>query len=263
MSDNFHTPWEDGVTRYRQADMNVPISDLDRALSYTKNVLIWCEGSFSYTKAASGELSWDDDIKIGFLDEYGDGIINKIAPSSVTLASNQLIFVDLVDTNGVYIEMEVASIPSGETQTFGDYDRCVLALKADNDELYYVNLKPTFLSVESKPYDVGGAYVGAPTSGEIIMRYPFPRTVVFSAGLTDSQAVCGTPATDDTYTLSIKKDGVEVGTMLFYTGEYTGNFTMASQTTFVAGEVMTIVPPVTDDSTISDIGFAVVGERSS
>lgn len=37
---------------------------------------------------------------------------------------------------------------------------------------------------------------------------------------------------------------------------------MASQTTFAAGEIMTIVPPVTDDSTLADFGFTIVGERS-
>jgi len=114
----------------------------------------------------------------------------------------------------------------------------------------------------SNPYDVGASYPGAPTSSATLLRYPFPRAVTFPAAFANSRCICGTPATA-TATFSIKKNGVQVGTMVFPTGSpnNVGYFTMASPTTFNAGDVMTVVAPFAPDASLADIGFGLAGTR--
>jgi len=112
------------------------------------------------------------------------------------------------------------------------------------------------------PYDVGASYPGSPTASAVLMRYPFPRAVVFPAGLIGSCGTADTGATA-TATFSIRKNGSQVGTMVFNTGSpnNVASFTMASETTFSAGDVLTVVAPASPDATLADIGFGLAGTR--
>ncbi|HMU15805.1 MAG TPA: hypothetical protein PKC95_00040 [Thauera aminoaromatica] len=110
------------------------------------------------------------------------------------------------------------------------------------------------------PYDVGASYPGAPTASVVLMRYPFPRQVIFPSGLTNSRGVAGTAATAQT-DFDIKKNGSSVGTMRFAAAGTTATFIMASQTTFAAGDVLTVVAPGSPDATLADIGFGLAGTR--
>lgn len=262
MSDNFHTPWQDAVTQYKQADMNAPMSELDKALSFLKNIMVWCEGDVSYTPAASGELSWDGEIKLAYMDEYGNTILNRVTASNVTLLDNQFAYVTLSGTNNAAVTMQTATLSGEGTCNFGDNETVVMAIKAANDDLYYVNLRPSATYVTQPPYDVGGTFSGQPEAGQIILRYPMPRPVTFPAGLTLSQGVLGTAASDGTQAVfSLKKDGAQFGTMTFNTGETTAAFAAASATSFAAGNVLTVVSPDPADSTLEDVGFSVVAIR--
>jgi len=117
-------------------------------------------------------------------------------------------------------------------------------------------------AVTADPYDVGASLVGIPGASAVLMRYPFPRQVIFPAGLTGSRGVCATPATA-TATFLIKKNGSNVGTMVFATGSpnNVASFTMGSQTTFAAGDILTVVAPASPDATLADIGFGLAGTR--
>jgi hypothetical protein len=124
---------------------------------------------------------------------------------------------------------------------------------------------PTFRAITqgdlpAQPYDVGGSYAGVPTASLVLARYPFPRTVVFPAGLTNSQGVAGTAATAQT-DFDIKKNGSSVGTMRFAAAGTTASFIMASQTSFAAGDILTLVAPASPDATLANIGFALAGTR--
>lgn len=44
MSTHYHTPWEDGVTEYKEVDMNAPLGELDQAIDDIrgpKNMTSW------------------------------------------------------------------------------------------------------------------------------------------------------------------------------------------------------------------------------
>lgn len=117
-------------------------------------------------------------------------------------------------------------------------------------------------AVAGTPYDVGASYPGAPTADAVLLRYPFPRQVTFPAGLVGSQGFAATGASGTT-TFSIRKNGVQVGTMVFYSGSPNNiaSFTMASDTTFAAGDVLTVVAPSVPDGTLADLGLGLAGTR--
>ena len=109
------------------------------------------------------------------------------------------------------------------------------------------------------PYDVSVQVIpGAPADGGTILRHPFSRTVLFPASLTNSQAVAGTAATAESI-FSVKKGGVEFGTITFAISGTVGTFVAASPTTFVATDVLTITAPSPQDATLADIGITLAG----
>ena len=112
----------------------------------------------------------------------------------------------------------------------------------------------------AQPYDVGGTYPGVPAASAVLIRYPFPRAVVFPSGLTNSRGVAAVAATAQT-DFDIQKNGASVGTMRYAAAGTTATFIMASQTSFAAGDILTVVAPGTPDATLADVGFSLAGTR--
>lgn len=112
----------------------------------------------------------------------------------------------------------------------------------------------------SQPYDIGAQIAGAPSASLVLLRYKFPRTVVFPAGLTDSQGTAGTAATAQT-DFDIRRNGVSVGTMRFAAAATSATFIAASQQTYNAGDILTLVAPASPDATLAGVSFVLAGTR--
>jgi hypothetical protein len=107
---------------------------------------------------------------------------------------------------------------------------------------------------------VSGSYTGPTTANLVVQRYVFAGTVMFPAGLTGSQGTAGVAATATT-TYSIKKNGTNVGTMVFAAGAMIATFSMPSMTTFMAGDILTVVAPVSPDATLANLAWTLVGSQ--
>jgi hypothetical protein len=107
---------------------------------------------------------------------------------------------------------------------------------------------------------VSGSFAGLTTANLVIQRYVFAGTVLFPIGLTGSQGTAGVAATAIT-TYSIRKNGSNVGTMVFAAGATTATFMMASATTFMAGDVLTMVAPASPDTTLANLAWTLVGSQ--
>jgi hypothetical protein len=114
--------------------------------------------------------------------------------------------------------------------------------------------------IPAQPYDIGSFIEVAPTASQVVLRHVFARSVVFAAGLSPSRGAAGTAATAST-TFTIKKNGSSVGSFNFAISATTATFTMASGTTFAAGDVMTVEAPATPDATLAGITFTLSGTR--
>lgn len=124
---------------------------------------------------------------------------------------------------------------------------------------------PTFRALvqadlPAQPYDVGGAVTGVPSASAVLMRYPFPRAVVFPVSLTLSRGVAGVAATAQT-DFDLKKNGSSFGTMRFAAAGTTASFISAGGASFAAGDILTVVAPASPDATLSDVGFSLAGTR--
>lgn len=122
-------------------------------------------------------------------------------------------------------------------------------------EVWTLGAAPT-----AQPYDIGAQIAGSPTASLVMLRYKFPRTVVFPAGLTDSQGTAGTAATAQT-DFDIRRNGVSVGTMRFAAAGTSATFIAASQQTYNAGDILTVVAPASPDATLAGVSFVLSGTR--
>ena len=141
MGANFHTAYADGSTIFAASSMEPPLSDLDRAISYTKNVIVHCDGVINYS-ASSGQLTWSGALRILFVRADGQLIQNTVATGGVTLSDNQMAYVDLSETNDAAVTVSAASLTTAAASTTKAYNRLVLGYRnTASDAFYPVNIR--------------------------------------------------------------------------------------------------------------------------
>lgn len=141
MGANFHTAYADGSTIFAASSMEPPLSDLDRAISYTKNVIVHCDGVINYS-ASSGQLTWSGALRILFVRADGHLIQNTVATGGVTLSDNQMAYVDLSETNDAAVTVSASSLTTGASSTTKAYNRLVLGYRnTASDAFYPVNVR--------------------------------------------------------------------------------------------------------------------------
>lgn len=101
---------------------------------------------------------------------------------------------------------------------------------------------------------VGSWSAGVPSASQVLWRKVFARPAVFAISMPGSKAVAGTAATASTV-LSIKKNGTQFATITFAASGTTGTFACAAQTSFAAGDLLTIVAPASPDATLAEIAW--------
>lgn len=136
MGNNYHDPWIDGITKFRAAEMNVPLSYLDRGLTYLKNNIITCDGDVSYNPA-TGVLSWSGTIHLYFNNTAGVATHNSIPAGSVALEDNEFSHVTLSETNDATLTVSKAVIATGSASNFLTYNLVVLGYRNTADDIFY------------------------------------------------------------------------------------------------------------------------------
>lgn len=150
MGANFHTAYADGTTIFAASSMEAPLSDLDRAISYTKNVIVHSDGVINYS-SASGQLTWSGTLRILFIRADGQLIQNTVAAGGVTLSDNQMAYVDLSETNDTAVTVYAASLTTAAASTTKAYNRLVLGYRNTASDAFY----PVGVKVPINPSVVG------------------------------------------------------------------------------------------------------------
>lgn len=150
MGANFHTAYADGTTIFAASSMEAPLSDLDRAISYTKNVIVHSDGVINYS-SASGQLTWSGTLRILFVRADGQLIQNTVAAGGVTLSDNQMAYVDLSETNDAAVTVYAASLTTAAASTTKAYNRLVLGYRNTASDAFY----PVGVKVPINPSVVG------------------------------------------------------------------------------------------------------------
>jgi Chaperone of endosialidase len=118
-----------------------------------------------------------------------------------------------------------------------------------------------FTTATTGSYDLGLTWAGTLPASQVLLRYPFPRAVDFPAGLTGSRGVSAVAATALT-TLDLRKNNVSVGSAQWAAAASAATFTMASATSFAAGDILTVHAPASVDATLADLGLSLAGTRA-
>ena len=100
---------------------------------------------------------------------------------------------------------------------------------------------------------------GKPTASMYMYRVPMIRPLTFNVNLAtasgaNAQATASAAATAS-YTITIAKNGVSFGTIVFSLGSSTGVITSATPPSFAVGDILSLQCPVTPDATLADIGI--------
>lgn len=173
--------------------------------------------------------------------------ITRSTPINALLAiiSGQSVFksseTNLVRTQLLYIMQEIAytgNVLQASISSVQDIDVNVSATEA--------NLTALLAALETE-YDLN-VFLPIPVlANAVAFDFVVPRAMRIVAGATGSLAEAGSAPTAAIQTYSIRKNGVEVGTITYAIGSTTGVFTLASEVTFAAGDNLTVVPTTVDD----------------
>ena len=136
MGANFHTAYTDGTTIFAASSMEAPLSDLDRAISYGKNVIVHCDGALSYS-LASGQLTWSGALRFLFVRSDGQLVQNTVAAGGVALGDNQMAYADLSETNDAAITVLAATLTTAAASTTKAHNRLVLGYRSAAGGKFY------------------------------------------------------------------------------------------------------------------------------
>ena len=145
MGTNFHTAWIDrptlGHTHLNASEMNPALSDLDRGVTYLKNIITHCDGVITYNPV-TGVLAWSDVLRILFNRTDGQAIQNTVATGDITLSDNEFAYVDLNETNNSVLTVQKAAVTTGAASNFMAYNRVILGYRnTASDQFYPVYLR--------------------------------------------------------------------------------------------------------------------------
>lgn len=107
-------------------------------------------------------------------------------------------------------------------------------------------------------YDIQGGALGYIAEDAVISLTPVTRGFSFPAGLTGSVAVCLTAPDGGDAVVSLRKNGVEFGTITFADGSTDGVLASPSGETFVAGDAFDALTAA-DMFNVEDVSFTLNG----
>jgi hypothetical protein len=113
---------------------------------------------------------------------------------------------------------------------------------------------------EGLAYDVGLFCEGRPEAGETVLRFVVVRAFELAASLTGSRAHAEV-ATSAPVVFSVRKNGVQFGTVNFAGASQTATFTAAAPTALAVGDRLTVVAPFTQDPALADVSITLAGTR--
>ena len=127
-----HTPYVDGVTRYKNpTDMSAPLAELDAAIGVAKNIMISCVGDVTFDNV-SGQLAWSAALIVVFNGSDGNRYYNSIAAGNVTPTDGQQLVTTLSETDGATITITAEAVTTDSVSTLVANNKLLLARRADN-----------------------------------------------------------------------------------------------------------------------------------
>lgn len=151
MGTNYHTAYVDDSTTFSAPDMNSPLSELDKAVSYAnKQPIVHCDGDI-YWSPSTNTLGWTGTIRIVFNRADGKAIENTIATGTAPIQDSQFLYVTLNETDGTALSLSTQALSTDVASTFLALGRFVLCYRnATSNDLVFLGLpvKPHYIQEE-------------------------------------------------------------------------------------------------------------------
>lgn len=129
-------------------------------------------------------------------------------------------------------------------------------------QMLQVNAGGTALEFIARPLDIHLGFGGTYLASQELARVTISRSMTLPASLTGSVGSCAVAPTVSSVVLDLKKNGTGFGTVTFAVSATTCTFVAASSTSFVSGDVLTLVAPAGTNATFSDCGITLQGSHS-
>lgn len=134
------------------------------------------------------------------------------------------------------------------------------ALVLINGQIQELPIGDTLANSGGGNYDIRFGFSTTPTSGQVIDTIMIVREITFPANFAGSLGLAGTNPTAS-FSLSVKDDNVEIGTVTIGTGgSFTFTTTGSVEIVVAAGSILTIEAPGTVDATVANVTATLLGE---
>jgi hypothetical protein len=115
--------------------------------------------------------------------------------------------------------------------------------------------------ISTQIYDLALTIESKPNTNEIVFFFVSPRNFGFPINFTNSVAKSAVASTG-TAVFTINKNGTQVGTITFESSSV-GVFSAVAEVSLIAGDILSIIAPATQDTTLENIGITLVGNLSN
>lgn len=115
-------------------------------------------------------------------------------------------------------------------------------------------------SIAGVAYDVNIFQSGVMVNAQEFFRLNAVRPFTLPINLTGSVVTAGVAATAST-TLTIKKNGASIGTLVWAIAGTTATITFAAAVSFAVNDILTVTGPATADATLANIALNLKGSR--
>jgi len=204
------------------------------------------------------DMDSDADYTIDTITEEHYNLIIEITDTGVNLTTTRNIILPNLT------QAHIVKNSTAETLVFKTLGGTGVSVIPNAIDLIYSNGTDielvSALSTTGVPHDLHFYYPESPGVSSVVSFLVYMRTVSYTSGLTGSYAKSLVAATGST-TFSLEKNGVQFATCNFGVGSSTGTFTMGSDTTFNAGDILKIIAPASPDATLSGISINITGKR--
>jgi len=203
-------------------------------------------------------MASDANYTINTATDENYNLIIEITDTGVVLTTTRSII--LPNTTQAHIVKN----STAQSLTFKTVSGAGVTIIANAIELVYSNGTDieaiSTISSTSIPHDLHMFYPGIQGSSATMSYIVFVRTVLYSSSLPGSFCRSLAAATSSNV-FSLQKNGVEFATATFAVAANTATFSMASDTTFNAGDTLKVVSPASQDATLAGISLNLTGLR--
>jgi len=208
---------------------------------------------------------YDADTIFASIDGFdiAQGVDFTVGGNGETLAGTLTLAVALAQDAVLYVERTVPYLQEVDLQGQGSFlpetHEDALDILEFQIQQLVDGVGLTALLYATLIYDLHSFYLDTPADGTVLGRWTISRTVVFPPNLAGSRGTATVAAAASTV-LSVKKNGVEVGTVTFGVGATVASVASAGFTV-VAGDVVSLAAPTPADLNLEAISVVLVGQR--